>query len=109
MLFRSEAVGLHAADADAAAQWKSRGNAALAAGDLAEAQACYAGAVREDGKDPLARLNLGFALLEAGAAAAAEACAMSPTTIELPEVSVLIARALVPSLPPTSVPMATPP
>jgi len=47
-----------------AAQWQSRGNAALAAERLDEAVECYAQAASADPSDAVARLSLGFALLE---------------------------------------------
>lgn len=55
-----------------ARDWRAEGNAALARDDLDEAERCYRAAVDADARDPLARLNLGFVLLErdpAGAAA----------------------------------------
>ncbi|WP_169416947.1 tetratricopeptide repeat protein [Ramlibacter agri] len=51
--------------------WKARGNEALAKGDLAEAGRCYREAVQAEPADPLARVNLGFVLLEQGAGAPA--------------------------------------
>lgn len=47
-------------------QWRARGNAALAASRIDEAAHCYREAVAADPADPLAHLNLGFALLEQG-------------------------------------------
>src|SRR5471032_1202642 len=47
-------------------QLRSRGNAALARGDLAEAAECYRQATHVDPRDPLAWLNLGVAQLECG-------------------------------------------
>lgn len=52
---------------DGAAQWKARGNAALGAGQLAEAARCYEQGVLADPADASLRLNLGFVLLEQGA------------------------------------------
>lgn len=49
-----------------AQEWRARGNAALAQGDAAQAEACYRQAVALAASDPLARLNLGVALLEQG-------------------------------------------
>jgi tetratricopeptide (TPR) repeat protein len=49
-----------------AAQWKERGNAALAVGRLPEAVRCYQQGVLADSVDPTLRLNLGYALLEGG-------------------------------------------
>jgi tetratricopeptide (TPR) repeat protein len=51
---------------DVAAQAKARGNAALAKGELAEAARFYEEAAQADPADPLARVNLGYALLELG-------------------------------------------
>lgn len=48
------------------AEWKARGNAALAANDLAEAGRCYEAGLAADGTDAALRLNLGFVLLEQG-------------------------------------------
>jgi tetratricopeptide (TPR) repeat protein len=47
-------------------EWLARGNAALAGGEIAQAEACYRRAVAGDTGDALARLNLGFACLETG-------------------------------------------
>lgn len=52
--------------------WKARGNAALAAGDLAEAARCYEQGLQGTA-DAALHLNLGFVLLEQGQAAAAAA------------------------------------
>ncbi|NML42684.1 tetratricopeptide repeat protein [Ramlibacter sp. G-1-2-2] len=49
---------------ESAEQWRTRGNTALGAGQLAEAERCYREATAADPADALARLNLGFALLE---------------------------------------------
>ncbi|MFC5495967.1 tetratricopeptide repeat protein [Caenimonas terrae] len=57
----------HAAPAPPAAariDWRARGNAALAAGQIDEAARCYQQAVDAEPGDPLARLNHGFALME---------------------------------------------
>jgi tetratricopeptide (TPR) repeat protein len=67
-----------------AAQWRSRGNAALAEGQLDEATQCYRHATTADPADPLARLNLGFALLEAGDAVGAEVCLMQSIALRRP-------------------------
>jgi tetratricopeptide (TPR) repeat protein len=58
---------------ETAAEWKAQGNRALAAGDIATAAQCYRSAVAADPADPLARLNLGFTLLESGESEGAEA------------------------------------
>jgi tetratricopeptide (TPR) repeat protein len=47
-----------------ATEAKAQGNAALARGELAEAARCYRQAAQAEARDPLARLNLGYALLE---------------------------------------------
>jgi tetratricopeptide (TPR) repeat protein len=47
-----------------ATDWKALGNAALAAGDLAEAARCYAQGVLAQPADAALRLNLGYVLLE---------------------------------------------
>jgi tetratricopeptide (TPR) repeat protein len=49
-----------------AGEWKARGNAAVAGGQLAEAARCYEQGVLADASDASLRLNLGFALLEQG-------------------------------------------
>jgi tetratricopeptide (TPR) repeat protein len=49
-----------------AAQARAEGNAALARGDLSAAARCYRQAVQAEPADPLAHLNLGYALLELG-------------------------------------------
>jgi tetratricopeptide (TPR) repeat protein len=49
-----------------ASEWKARGNAALADGQLTEAARCYEQGVLADPTDASLRLNLGFALLEQG-------------------------------------------
>jgi len=59
------------APAPAAADWKARGNAALAAGALGEAARCYGQGVLAAPDDAALRLNLGYALLEQGQAAEA--------------------------------------
>jgi tetratricopeptide (TPR) repeat protein len=48
------------------AEWKARGNAALSAGQIVEAAACYEQGVLADPSDASLRLNLGFVLLEQG-------------------------------------------
>lgn len=45
-------------------QWRRRGNEALAAGRLDEAADCYRRAAEADPADPLARVNLGYVLVE---------------------------------------------
>jgi tetratricopeptide (TPR) repeat protein len=55
-----------AAPAAGAAQWRSRGNAALSEGKLAEAAECFRQAASADPQDATSRLNLGYALLELG-------------------------------------------
>jgi len=62
-----------APDTPSAAEWRSRGNAALGNGDLVTAVDCYRQAAVADPRDALARLNLGFALLEQGDVASAQA------------------------------------
>jgi tetratricopeptide (TPR) repeat protein len=52
------------------AAWLAPGNAALAQGDLAEAQRCFRAAVAAHPQDPHARLNLAFVLLESDPAQA---------------------------------------
>jgi tetratricopeptide (TPR) repeat protein len=51
-------------DPKAAAQWRGRGNDALGRGKLDEAADCYRRAAQADASDPLARVNLGYVLLE---------------------------------------------
>ncbi|MBG9388902.1 tetratricopeptide repeat protein [Caenimonas aquaedulcis] len=51
--------------------WIARGNAALGEWKLDEARECYRQAAAQDPRDPLARLNFGFVLLEQGDASAA--------------------------------------
>lgn len=72
---RSATAEDHTADQDArvaaAREWKRQGNEALGAGQLAQAASCYAKGVEADPQDATLRLNLGFALLEQGDAAAA--------------------------------------
>lgn len=46
--------------------WRARGNQALGAGHLREAADCYLRAAEADASDPIARVNLGYALLELG-------------------------------------------
>jgi tetratricopeptide (TPR) repeat protein len=67
-----------AQDFAAAAQWRGRGNEALGEGKLDEAADCYRRAAQADASDPLARVNLGYVLLERGEiASAAEALAQA--------------------------------
>jgi tetratricopeptide (TPR) repeat protein len=49
-----------------AVDWKAQGNAALAAGNLAEAERCYAQGIRLQADDASLHLNLGYVLLEQG-------------------------------------------
>jgi tetratricopeptide (TPR) repeat protein len=68
--------GLEPADPQAAirsAQRIREGNAALAAGDLAQAAECYRAAMALTPRDPAPHVNLGYVLLERGDVAAAEA------------------------------------
>ncbi len=60
--------------AEAAVDWKRRGNAFLAEGKLDEAVACYRRAVEQSPSDPYAHLNLGFGLLEQEQFELAEEC-----------------------------------
>jgi tetratricopeptide (TPR) repeat protein len=53
---------------EAAARAKAQGNAALAKGEVGEAARWYGEAAQLQPQDPLARLNLGYALLELGRA-----------------------------------------
>jgi tetratricopeptide (TPR) repeat protein len=59
------------AAAPGAAEWRARGNAALAAGHLEEAGRCYAQGVQAAPADASLHLNLGFVLLEQGQVSAA--------------------------------------
>lgn len=52
--------------APSGAEWRARGNAALAAGHLEEARRCYAQGVQAAPADASLYLNLGFVLLEQG-------------------------------------------
>jgi tetratricopeptide (TPR) repeat protein len=66
---------------------KSRGNALLAEGSLADAAACYRQACELAPQDAAAFVNLGYALLEQGLAAEAlnsllKACALNPASHE---------------------------
>ncbi|NNU44867.1 tetratricopeptide repeat protein [Ramlibacter montanisoli] len=56
------------AAAPGAAEWRARGNAALGQGQLVEAADCYRQAAACDPADAEARVNLGYVLLEQGAA-----------------------------------------
>lgn len=83
-----------------AAQWRAKGNDALAKGLLPEAAACYRRAVQTDPSDAAARVNLGYALLEQGMPAEA-AVALEPAVTlahELPGLAAdahfLLGRAL---------------
>jgi tetratricopeptide (TPR) repeat protein len=55
-----------AAPAAAPPDWKSLGNAALAAGNLAQARRCYEQGVEADPGQAALRVNLGYVLLEQG-------------------------------------------
>ena len=74
----AEGGGTQAAPAVVAAPeapaWKTRGNEALAAGNLAEAARCYEQGVLAQPADASLRLNLGFVLLEQGEFARAAEC-----------------------------------
>lgn len=59
------------APAPGAAEWRARGNAALAQGRLGDAADCYRQAAACDPADAEARVNFGYALLEQGRAAEA--------------------------------------
>lgn len=79
--------------------WKARGNAAVQAGDLAEARRCYERALAAQSDDAALLLNLGFVLLEQGQhQAAAERLQQSlsaPTPGEFAhEAQFLLGRAL---------------
>lgn len=54
-----------------ATDWRALGNAALGAGNLAEAARCYEEGLRAHPDDPLLHLNLGYVRLEQGQAGAA--------------------------------------
>jgi tetratricopeptide (TPR) repeat protein len=58
--------GATAAPTGPATAWKALGNAALAAGKLAEAARCYEQGVLAQADDASLRLNLGYVLLEQG-------------------------------------------
>lgn len=62
------------APAAPAAQWRAQGNAALGRNALGEAEHCYRKAIETDPADPLARVSLGYVLLEQGRAAEAAEC-----------------------------------
>ncbi len=49
-----------------ASTWRKRGNDALGAGRLDEAAECYRQAIATEPADPLARVNLGYVLVQAG-------------------------------------------
>ncbi|MFI4926470.1 MAG: tetratricopeptide repeat protein, partial [Burkholderiales bacterium] len=61
--FRRKQVAPSASDA---ATWRKQGNEALAKGELDEAAQCYREAIALEPADPLARVNLGYVLMEAG-------------------------------------------
>ena len=63
---RPEVSPSASAQAATAGDWKAKGNAALADGQLAEAAHFYEQGVQADPADASLRLNLGFALLEQG-------------------------------------------
>lgn len=60
-----------AAPAASAEEWRAQGNAAIGRGALEEAARFYRAAVEADPADPLARVSLGYVLLEQGRAAEA--------------------------------------
>lgn len=64
-----------------AAEWRQRGNAALAQGRLHDAADCYRQAAAADPADAEARVNLGYVLLEQGALL--EAADMLSQAVEL--------------------------
>jgi tetratricopeptide (TPR) repeat protein len=67
-----------------AADWKARGNAALAAGRLAEAARCYEEGALAHPRDAALRLNIGFVLLQQGHAARAEERLGQAVALHLP-------------------------
>lgn len=71
-LFKAPADAVQVAPATSPA-WRTRGNEALARGDIEEAHRCYIAAVQADPGDPLAHLNLGFVQMEKGEQEAAMA------------------------------------
>ena len=83
-----------------AAEWRAKGNDAVAKGLLPEAAECYRRAVQTDPSDPAARVNLGYALLEQGMPVEAAAALEPAVTLahELPELAAdahfLLGRAL---------------
>lgn len=82
-----------------AATWRARGNEALGQGRVEEAADCYRRAIAADEADPLARVNLGYVLLEQGRAddaaqALAQAIARAPQQPEVrADAQYLLARA----------------
>lgn len=75
-----------APDAEAgAAAVLSQGNAALARGDRPEAVRCYRAAALMQPQDPLARLNLGYALLESNEPQAALEALQQAIALRRPE------------------------
>lgn len=90
MAWLRRVLGREAAAADATPRpqlpdWKALGNAALGAGQLAEAARCYGEGVRAAPDDPTLRLNLGFALLEQGNAGAATECFEQALALRRPQ------------------------
>ena len=92
------AAAVAPAAASSGAEWRARGNAALAQGALDEAARCYREAAADPG-DASARVNLGYVLLEqgqAGEAAATLAQAVALASSQpglLADASFLLARA----------------
>ncbi|MEJ6021455.1 tetratricopeptide repeat protein [Ramlibacter sp. PS4R-6] len=72
-----------------ATQWRERGNAALGEGRLADALEAYRQAAAADPRDALARLSLGFALLEQGDARAAHAQLAEALALRQPDQAIL--------------------
>jgi tetratricopeptide (TPR) repeat protein len=87
------------AAAPTGAEWRSRGNAALALGNLEEAAVCYRDAAAADPADAMARVNLGYVLLEQSRAAEAAPVLLEATRLAgsdrdaLADASFLLARA----------------
>lgn len=72
-----------------AAEWRSRGNAALGRGDLGAAADCYRQAAAADPADALAQLNLGFVLLEQGQAQDAQKHLAQALVLRRPDQAIL--------------------
>jgi tetratricopeptide (TPR) repeat protein len=68
-----------------ATRLRERGNAALAAGDLAQAGHWYAQASAADPQDALARTNLGFILLESGDLPGAQSQLLAALALRRPD------------------------